>query len=80
MNNKPTRTQLKKSFFSGHLNAQQFKDAIEDASRYRGFYVIPGQKPKWSGPFRDTKKEAQDDNAPYFNQGYHVDVYEEQIT
>lgn len=72
------RSQLKKDFFSGKITTSEFITALKDALRYRGFYVKPGQRPKWSGPFRDTRQEAEQDNAPYFNAGYTVDVYIEQ--
>lgn len=73
------RTQLKKDFFSGKITALEFMTALEEALRYRGFYVKPGKKPKWSGPFRNTRREADDDNAQYFDAGYNVDVYIEQV-
>lgn len=74
----PKRSQLKKDFFSGAITLKDFKNGLKDAFRYRGYYMKPGMKPKWSGPFRDTMEEADMDNAPYFNQGYDVDVYVEQ--
>lgn len=73
------RTKLKKDFFAGKINAIEFMTALQDALRYRGFHVKPEQRPKWSGPFRDTRREADDDNAPYFDAGYNVDVYIEQV-
>ena len=75
---KQTRSQLKKDFFSGKITLNEFKDSLEDALRYRGFYIKPNGRPKWSGPFRNTREEADADNAPYFDQGYPVDVYIEQ--
>jgi len=78
MANKPTRSQLKKEFFTGNISLSEFKKQLNFVMRYRGFYMIPGKKPRWSGPFRDTRPEADADNAPFFDQGYKVDVYEEQ--
>lgn len=74
----PTRAQLKKDFFSGKITVKEFKKGIKEALHYRGFYFKSGKKPKWSGPFHDTREEADADNAPYFNAGYSVDVYIEQ--
>jgi len=72
------RSQLKKDFFGGIISLSEFKAGLKESFRYRGFYMKPGNRPKWSGPFRDTRKEADDDNAPYFDAGYKVDVYIEQ--
>jgi hypothetical protein len=75
---KQKRTALKKDFFSGKITALEFITALEDSYRYRGFHSKPDKRPRWSGPFRDTRAEADLDNAPYFNAGYNVDIYIEQ--
>lgn len=75
---KPTRSVLKKQFFAGKITAAEFTSLIGEVIRYRGFHFKDGGKPKWSGPFRDTRQQANDDNAPWFDEGYSVDVYEEQ--
>lgn len=74
----PTRSQLKKDFFSGQITVKEFKKGIKEALRYRGYHMKPGKRPKWSGPFHDTRAEAEADNAPYFDAGYSVEVYTEQ--
>ncbi len=74
----PTRSQLKKDFFARKITLPEFKELMLTAMRYRGVYIIPGRKPQWSGPFRSTFEEADHDNAPYYDQGYAVDVYQEQ--
>lgn len=73
------RSVLKKEFFSGNITAIEFMTLLEDTLRFRGFHVKPGKRPKWSGPFRNTRRDADADNAPYFNAGYNVDVYIEQM-
>lgn len=75
---KLSRSQLKKDFFSGKITLEEFKTSYDETLRYRGFYMRPGKKPRWSGPFRDTREEADTDNAPYFDEGYDVDIYIEQ--
>lgn len=75
---KQTRSQLKKNFLSGKITEAEFQESLKEIMWYRGYYQKPGKNPKWSGPFRDTREEAEDDNAPYFNAGYQVGIYEEQ--
>lgn len=78
MATKPTRSFLKKQFLSGLLSIEEFKEQLVFTYRYRGFYIQPGKKPKWSGPYRNTIEEAERDNAPYWDKGYAVDIYIEQ--
>lgn len=70
---------LKKAFFAGEIEVEEFNAGLALALRYRGYYVKPGKKPKWSGPFRATQHEVDQDNAPYYDQGIPVFTYTEQL-
>lgn len=78
MTQKIKTSALKKAFFKGELDIEQFKAGLEIALHYRGYHIKPGKKPKWSGPFRLTQQEVDKDNAPYFDAGIPVYTYTEQ--
>jgi hypothetical protein len=78
MATQPTRSQLKKQFLSGQITADSFHDQLQHTLRYRGYHNLPGQNPKWSGPFHTDKQDAEDDNAPWFDLGHKVGIYTEQ--
>jgi hypothetical protein len=75
---KAKRAEVKRRFFEGEISLKQFKSLMDQTLQYKGFHFKTGQRPKWSGPFRDTREKADQDNAKYFDAGYKVDVYIEQ--
>jgi hypothetical protein len=76
---KPSRAALQKEFFAGNLTYTDFKAQIETRIKFRGFYIQPGKKPQWSSKYwRDTIEEAIEDNMPWRDKGYLVDVYTRQ--
>ncbi|WP_316832956.1 hypothetical protein [Pedobacter aquatilis] len=69
---------LKKAFFAGEINQETFLAGLDIAYRYRGYILRPNGRPKWTGPFRHTREEVNEDNAPYRNQSINVYTYVEQ--